>query len=111
MIKVNCFRGQGVFIEGRGYGTIHDFVSPTEVRVRFREGFDNVRIDELLPAVLAPDGVAQMVGEADLDVELEEVVEGAKERSTRELEPPKTYSADDQLEPEEQMEEEIDEFA
>lgn len=51
MANVNVFRGNGVFVkgEGRGYGTIHNFVTPETVRVRFRSGFDEVAIADLLP--------------------------------------------------------------
>ena len=68
-MRVCCFRGQGVFKEGRGYGAIHAFVSPTEVLVKFRSGFDTVQIADLLP-VAALDQVAKRLEEHEIDLEL-----------------------------------------
>jgi hypothetical protein len=48
--SVQVFRGQGVLVEGRGYGTVHRFESPTELLIKFREGFETIAVNQLLPA-------------------------------------------------------------
>lgn len=81
-IRVAVFRGQGVRVDSR-CGVVHGWTSPTEVRIRFREGFEMVALDRLLP-VVALGSVARRFEEHDLEIEL----------SMREI------NRDDQLEPE-----------
>jgi hypothetical protein len=80
-ICVQIFRGQGIFTKDRGYGTVHGFVSPTEIRIRFREGFEVVPIDEVLP-VVALESVAQRFEERQIEIELDPIT-----RRNNELEP------------------------
>ncbi len=80
-ICVPIFRGQGIFTKDRGYGTVHGFVSPTKIRVRFREGFEVVPVDQLLP-VVALESVAQRFEERQIEIELDPIT-----RRTNELEP------------------------
>lgn len=69
-ICVQIFRGQGVFIEGRGYGTVHRFESPTEVLIKFREGFETIPLNQLLPVSNLPNlvTVAHRYHENDLEL-------------------------------------------
>lgn len=48
-MKVCCIRGQGVRV-GNRFGVVHRYVSPSEVLVKFRDGFETVPVDQLLPA-------------------------------------------------------------
>ena len=91
-IRVNAFRGQGVRIEGRGYGVIHGFVSPTEVRVKFREGFEMIRIDELLPVVVL-DSVGTRFEEREFEIELADPVG----RRDNEIEPDVTDEESEEI--------------
>jgi hypothetical protein len=68
-IRVAIFRGQGVKIQGRGYGVVHRFVSPEEVLVKLRDGFTTVQVADLFP-VAALDQVAKRYEEYDIDLEL-----------------------------------------
>ena len=68
-IRVDVFRGQGVRIGKNRYGVVHSFVSPTEVLVRFKEGFETVTLDQLLP-VVALTGVAERFEEHEIELEL-----------------------------------------
>ena len=65
---VNAFRGQGVKV-GERFGVIHRFTEPGKVVVRFKEGFESLSLDQLLPvAVIA--GIGSRYAEKDLELEI-----------------------------------------
>ena len=47
-IRVAIFRGQGIRV-GNRHGVAHRYASPTEVIVRFKDGFETVATNQLLP--------------------------------------------------------------
>ena len=74
MILVNVFRGQGCQVVGRdGYAVVWKIVSPTEVVVKMRSGFETVHVGDLLP-VSAIETVAQRFEEREIELELEDPI-------------------------------------
>lgn len=67
-------RGNGVFVNGFGYGVLHQFISSTEVKVKFRSGFEVIKISDLLP-VVALNEVASRFGEREIEVHLPTLME------------------------------------
>jgi len=94
-IHVAIFRGQGVRVQGRGYGVVHRFVSPTEVLVKLRDGFATVQIADLLP-VAALDQVAKRYEEYEIELELSSDVKVS--RRDDELEEPELTGLEEEPE-------------
>jgi hypothetical protein len=67
-VYANLFRGQGIRV-GNRYGVIHRFASPSEIVVRFKEGFETLSIAQLLPVTAIQD-VGHRFAERDIELEL-----------------------------------------
>jgi hypothetical protein len=67
-VHLDIFRGQGVRV-GNRYGTIHAYAEAGKVRVKFKDGFETLSLDQLLP-VAAIQGIAHRFAERDLELEL-----------------------------------------
>lgn len=66
-MRVLVFRGQGVRV-GNRFAVVHKFVSPTEVEVRFKEGFEIVCIADLLPVAQIEEVARRYNEEIEIDL-------------------------------------------
>jgi hypothetical protein len=67
-VHLDIFRGQGVRVGGK-YGVIHSYTTPGKVLVRFKDGFETIAIDQLLPVAAIQD-IGHRFAERDLELEL-----------------------------------------
>jgi hypothetical protein len=96
-IYANVFRGQGVRVSNR-FGVVHRFTNPGEIVVRFKEGFETVSLDQLLPVAAIQD-VGHRFAERDIELELSPM-----ERHDGELSP----DVDDAESSENEIDEEVE---